>query len=493
MTLYQDPKMPGRLRPSLVADLLGQPAWDQHHQLENQATIVLAWMIDRSPPIGSRLLDLWLDDVDLAEGAVIGARSQIEFPSKLRPDISIEVSDRAIQLLIEAKVGAQFAEHTGVVQDDSYRVEWAGMGEGEAEVQAVGTLTRDALGLPDEVDVRSLRARDVTWRELRMTLEELVENGSLEAPIADVVGSFCEAIDLHIDVVSVDEGALPEFHARAGPVVEAVAARLGESLGTAPSIAHGAHYAGAKLSYQALDGQPVVLRVVAGVPGGSMTPIGSEPTLLVGVGRDHHILLKGEDRARALNAGLELLKTPQFTFTGIRVPFERAEQEPQTIPSRVLSALTTATMLPPGRDPERSKLVGEALGYEHKGHINLPPGWRPTPAVNQTTSCRTRVSPQRLLDGRGGVPPLMSGLARVERLDQRGKSEYQGCIHQRASPGRRPVARRAGRVDTAGAEERMVLDSGWLIPGARRQHVSSGRRRHHGWPVAWGQTPARPS
>lgn len=378
MTLYQDPKMPGRLRPSLVVELLGQPAWEQHHQLENQATIVLAWMIDRSPAIGRSLLDLWLDDVDLAEDAVIGARSQIEFPSKLRPDISVEVSDRAVQLLIEVKVGAHFAEHAGLVQDDAYRAEWSGMREGEADVRAVGTLTRDASDLPDEVDLRSLRARDVTWRGLRMTLDELAESGSLEAPVEDLVGSFCEAIDLHIDVASVDEGALPDFLARAAPLVEAVAAKLGQSLGTAPSITHGAHYAGAKLSYQALDGKPVVLRIVAGVPGGSMTPIGAEPTLLVGVGRDHHILLKGEDRSRALTAGLELLKTPQFTFTGLRTPFDRAEVNPDAIAAQVLSTLIAATMLPAGHDPERAQFVGEALGYEHKGHINLPPSWRPT-------------------------------------------------------------------------------------------------------------------
>lgn len=381
MTLYQDPKMPGRLRPSLVAELLGQPAWDQHHQLENQATIVLAWMIDRSAAIGRRLLDLWLDDVDIAEDAVIGARSQIEFPSKLRPDISVDVSDRAIQLLIEVKVGAQFAEHDGLVQDDAYRAEWSGMRQGEADVRAVGTLTRDASGLPDEVDFGRLRGRDVTWGELRMALEELIDDGSVDAGLADLVGSYCEAIDLHIDVASVDEAALPEFRARAAPLVEAVAAKLGEYLGTAPSIAHGAQFAGAKLSYQALDGRTVVLRVVAGVPGGVMTPIGAEPTLLVGVGRDHSILLKGDDRARALNAGLQLLKTPQFRFTGLRTPFQRAEADPHAVARQVLSALTTATMLPPGPDPERAQLVGEALGYEHKGHVNLPSGWQPTPTV----------------------------------------------------------------------------------------------------------------
>ena len=61
MTLYHDPTLPGG-RPTLVGDLLGIPATDKNHQLENQATTVLAWLVDRSPSIAQMVLKLFLGD-----------------------------------------------------------------------------------------------------------------------------------------------------------------------------------------------------------------------------------------------------------------------------------------------------------------------------------------------------------------------------------------------------------------------------------------------
>jgi hypothetical protein len=370
MTIYQDPALPGRVRPGLVSELLGQPAWEQHHQLENQASIVLAWLIDRSPAIGRRILDLWLEDHEIPADAVIGARDQVVLPSKLRPDISIDVSGRLLQLLIEVKVGAEFAEHDGRLQDEAYRVEWKEMDEGEAEVRAVGTLTRDALDRPDTVDLPALRARDVEWSELKTALQDVIESGALDASIADITASLCEAIDLHIDIASIDVEGLPAFLARAQPLVEQLSASAGQLLGAAPSIAHGAHYAGAKLSYLGIDGGPVVVRIVAGAKGGAMTPLGAGETLLIGVGRDHSILLKGDDREKALGAGLGLVKTLHYTFTALRFAFDEAERNPSAVTAQLVSTLTAADLLPPGPDPARSQVTAAKLGYEYKGKIN---------------------------------------------------------------------------------------------------------------------------
>jgi hypothetical protein len=45
-------------RPSLISDLLTVPANPGQHQLENQATTVLAWLVDRSPAFaGARWLE----------------------------------------------------------------------------------------------------------------------------------------------------------------------------------------------------------------------------------------------------------------------------------------------------------------------------------------------------------------------------------------------------------------------------------------------------
>lgn len=383
MTLYQDPTAPGRIRPNLMAELLGQPAWEQHHQLENQASIVLAWLIDRSPVIARRLIDLWLEDPDLPAGSAIGARDQVSFPSKRRPDISIDVGDRALQLLIEVKVGAQLADHSGVPQDQAYRDEWQEMTVGEAEVRAVGTLTRDpeAYDLPNKVSLPDFRARDVSWSELKSALLDVVNGDEVDSALAVVVRSFCDAIDLHIDVATVDEESLPAFLDTARPLVQDIASDIGARLGTAPSIAHGAQFAGAKLAYEALDGKPVVIRIVAGVAGGVMTPVGAGPTLLVGVGRDHSVLLKGDDRSCGLEAGLEVIKTLQFTFTGLRMAFEEAERDPPSVVAKLMPILITAGLLPPGSSERAANEVAAAEGWEYKGHINLPADWRPTPMM----------------------------------------------------------------------------------------------------------------
>lgn len=331
--------------------------------------------MDRSPEIARRLVDLWLEDPKLPDDAVFGARSQIVLPSKLRPDISVEVSGRALQLLIEVKVGAPFAEHDGLSQDEAYRAEWAELNDREAQVRAVGTLTRDASERLDRVDPRQLRARDVEWSELKWTLRDVADQRSIEPVLEAVVRSFCDAIDLHLEEVVVDEAALPAFFERARPVVAEIGTMLGERLAAAPSISDGAHYAGAKLSYTGVDGGSVVIRVIGGAPGGAMTPVGAEPTLLVGVGRDHSILLKGDDRTRGLGAGFELIKTPQFTFTGLQVPLETAGRELATTADRVVSALIAASMLPAGPDIALPQAVGDALELDYKGKLNLPAGY----------------------------------------------------------------------------------------------------------------------
>ena len=78
VVLYQDPAKPRR-RPSLIGALLSIPAKATNHQLENQATAVLAWLVDRSPVIAEGVLRLFLED-DAPAAGVIGARTWISLP-----------------------------------------------------------------------------------------------------------------------------------------------------------------------------------------------------------------------------------------------------------------------------------------------------------------------------------------------------------------------------------------------------------------------------
>jgi hypothetical protein len=57
LSLYHDPSL-SYLRPSLIGDLLSVPATKEQHQLENQTTTVLAWLVDQCPAIADAVLRL---------------------------------------------------------------------------------------------------------------------------------------------------------------------------------------------------------------------------------------------------------------------------------------------------------------------------------------------------------------------------------------------------------------------------------------------------
>src|SRR4051794_39833808 len=100
MTLYHDPTQPGRHRPSLVPDLLEVPATATHHQLENQSTTVLAWLIDRSTAVARAVIELFLGEDSVPDGP-IGAATWLSLPKPgggaLYPDLSVCAADRALQ------------------------------------------------------------------------------------------------------------------------------------------------------------------------------------------------------------------------------------------------------------------------------------------------------------------------------------------------------------------------------------------------------------
>src|SRR3954449_12698847 len=130
--LYQPPDKP-RLRPSLVKDLFVIPAKSTNHQIENQATAVLAWLIDRSPEFARRCLELFVGPDHVPHGPV-GARTWVTLPKPgggaVFPDLSIDATEPSFQVLVEVKIGSEFHEYptpdgTSISQPDFYRWAWS--------------------------------------------------------------------------------------------------------------------------------------------------------------------------------------------------------------------------------------------------------------------------------------------------------------------------------------------------------------------------------
>src|SRR4051794_38878824 len=187
MGLYQDPAAP-RPRPSLVRDLFTLPTKPTLHPLENQATAVLAWLADRSKAFAAELVSLFLGaSVEIAHP--IGARAWVSLPQPggvaVFPDLSLDGPAKRFQLLIEVKVGSDFhvypmPDGSALSQPDYYRYAWAQLPAGsEAEVRAVGTLTRPGGDTP--VAPADLKARDVTWAQVRDTLGQMLSDGGARA------------------------------------------------------------------------------------------------------------------------------------------------------------------------------------------------------------------------------------------------------------------------------------------------------------------------
>jgi hypothetical protein len=262
-----DPQTEG-VRPSLIGDLLSVPATVKNHQLENQATTVLAWLIDRSPAIAGVVLQLFLGDHAPAHGAAVGARTQLSLPKPdggaLYPDLSACVADRAVQLLVEVKVDsahAVYAQYGGELQPQVYRDLWGARQPGDAEVRAVGTLTR--AGGAREPDPERLVARDVAWRQLRDGLGGVLAAEEVEPGCRLIAESFVLAIDERIAPAPSTGDEQHHFFAQHEPLLDLVRdeiARLVHGTG-APKRIRGDAYFGWRIPLPGAVEAPLYLRL----------------------------------------------------------------------------------------------------------------------------------------------------------------------------------------------------------------------------------------
>lgn len=292
MTLYHDPNTEG-IGPTLIGDLLGIPATDKNHQLENQATTVLAWLIDRSPAIAKAVLELFLGDYASCLDPAVGARTQLTLPKPdggaLYPDLSLCVGDRTLQLLVEVKIDSGYAVYEtfgGQLQPQVYRELWTTPTEGDARVRAVGTLTR--VGGSTEPDPNRLFARDVTWRDLRNALDSLHTAGAIEPECRLVAESFVTAIDERISPAPLTRDAQQEFFHLHAPLLDGVKgeiARLVRGTG-APKRIDGKAYFGWRVPLPGATDAPLFLRLYLSPQGTRLNLPGHPDALIAAPERD---------------------------------------------------------------------------------------------------------------------------------------------------------------------------------------------------------------
>jgi hypothetical protein len=208
---YVDPSTEEWLGPNLITGLMRNPHTEFAHPLERQVTVVLAWLLHHSPSIARNLTRKFLvDDHDALEQlertSVLGARAWGTLRPLLQPktghlypDLSIAGSERSLELLVEVKVDAEIhwwtTEDGLLYQPDAYIRSWRENydSDAEARVRRVGTLTKTGPGVA--LDHDEMRARDVTWKETRALLAELLANGEIEREVVAVAVDFVSALD----------------------------------------------------------------------------------------------------------------------------------------------------------------------------------------------------------------------------------------------------------------------------------------------------------
>jgi hypothetical protein len=348
MALYRDPAAAHRPRPSIVRDLLRIPAKIDNHQIENQATCVLGWLVDRSPVFARELVALFVGDaVEVVEP--IGARTWISLAKPgggaVFPDLSIEAAAASLQLLVEVKVGSEFAVYEdGTLQPDYYRQRWLELPPGpEAAARAVGTLTRPGGTTP--VDLARLRARDVTWSQVRDLLRDVLDAGALDASVALVAESFLEALVTQIAVDPPDPATLAGWLAahrdEAYEVANGVASLLRADGVTTTS---GRAFVGRRVRFDDVAGAPLFARVYAAKAGSGLTLAGWPDAIIVGIERDANGALDQPTSLLVEEAGFLRVKDTDGFW--LHRQFWPLDDEPSVIANGIAEALRATGLLP---------------------------------------------------------------------------------------------------------------------------------------------------
>jgi hypothetical protein len=211
MTIYRDPSASGYPHPRLFVDLMARPSKIDLLPLELQVTTVLAWLLDRSRPFALALLDAFVGPEFKVGERVVGARTEIGLPPLppggwLRPDLSIDVAERSLQLLIEVKVDASFHTHVldsgTYLQPDTYVLAWQHAVRldraAEAQTRRVGTLSRTPAAAPKPdaklEDANTQRAKDISWHAVHDLIADGVSTGAF-GELRGIATEFSDALE----------------------------------------------------------------------------------------------------------------------------------------------------------------------------------------------------------------------------------------------------------------------------------------------------------
>lgn len=286
MPVYQDPRNSDYPHPRLLLDLLARPSRIDLLPLEVQVTIILAWLLDRSPAFSSRLLGLFFGDEQDFASTAIGARTAVSMPAvvpgrTLHPDLSIDVGERAAQLLVEVKIDAAFHTHTieetAISQPDAYVYAWRRAictDEGtEARQRRVGTLSRIPAQAPQAVaapaDEQTFRGADLSWHAVRDLVCE-VDASTGFGPCEVIARDFVAVIDrriIHSAKMEIEDPTLAWAYDLLADVLPALVGHLpGASLGN--KVAPQADYVGRYLHLDFGLEEPIQLWIYVSAVGG---------------------------------------------------------------------------------------------------------------------------------------------------------------------------------------------------------------------------------
>jgi hypothetical protein len=220
---------------SLLAELARRPTTVNVTPEEDQLTIVLAWLCDNSTAIAAALANAFVSgDLDgvgaVSKCGTFSAQVQPWLPPLNgflgRADLSLTGEDHIFQLLIEAKLGSDFALYTvagtSVSQPDAYIVAWERSHNptNEAHVRRVGTIRLEG-DAPSSIG-HGWRARDLMWKDVHDLLRGLLDTGALSTEVRLIAGDLQRYLGHRVLRPAVDANELE--HGRR--LVQAICERL---------------------------------------------------------------------------------------------------------------------------------------------------------------------------------------------------------------------------------------------------------------------------
>ncbi len=341
-SVYDDPA--GRLLPSLLTGLMSQPATQSQHPIENQFSEALAFLISRWPSFGARFASLCGHEDDrqlhdaIAGANVIGTRTRVSLPVStpdeatnrgfLFPDISIEGSDRAFQILLEVKVDADLHHATVggelLLQPDAYAAAWRRIQDpAPARTRRICTLTRESVDL-DAAD--PMRRASITWAE---TAEMVATERAAGVPaeLALIVDELHQAISDRILPAVTDKQEFARVCEVAAPLLDALAATMTTGFsGTtrASPVLVGEDFV-RRYVYLQVQGQPLQLLARLSPAGGKYNLPGMPATIALQFMTDSNETLPATFEPLALACGMQHSRN-RAGYTGLRRFFDLPPQ-----------------------------------------------------------------------------------------------------------------------------------------------------------------------